>query len=466
MRMECSIKLELAQKLVITPQLRQALTILQLPTLELATAAEQALLDNPVLELADEEDDSYDVDKQSVNVADNSLGDWDEFWQWAEYLQEATEISFGVEPPEPQPSAEGYISSTTTLHDHLQFQLHLAAVDAKSRQIGEHLIGCIDDNGYLRVPPAEIAAALAVPEQYVAEVLRLIQTFDPVGVGARNLQECLRLQVAQRNDVPPLVLPIIDNYLDDVAACRFKKLAAELNCSPQDIQQAVDYIRTLDPKPGRSFGRADYSLYIVPDVTVVKTGKDYAVIVNDTAVPRLTINPYFRRLAQEAEPDVRQYVEKRINAALWLIKGIEQRRVTLQRVMEAIVDLQRQFFDYGPKFMRPLTMKMVADRLGIHESTVSRAIANKYAATNQGMFSLRSFFTAGIGSSVNGPEYSTAVVKQVIRELVEQEDSRCPLSDQTLANMLVRRGFRISRRTVAKYREELGILPSAKRKRY
>lgn len=465
MRMECSINLELAQKLVMTPQLRQAIAILQLPSVELAAVAEKALLENPVLE-RDDQDSSSELDKNiesdKIDEPNNSL---DEFWEWADYVNDAPDISFGYVRPEAKATFESYVTTATTLQDHLEFQLHLAVFDETARRVGEHLIGSIDDNGYLRATVAELSQQLAVTEQCVAEVLALVQTFDPAGVGARNLQECLLLQLKQLSRVEPLVVTIVEEYLTDVAAGRFKQIADKVNRTPHDVQRAVDFIRTLDPKPGRAFGGNDHSHYIIPDVVVKKLNGNYTVIVNDTTVPRLAINPYYRRVAGEGEPSVRKYVEGRINAAVWLIKGIEQRRLTLYRVMEAIVDLQRQFFDYGPQFVRPLTMKTVADRLGIHESTVSRAIANKYAATSHGLVSLRSFFTGGI-ARINGPELSATVVKQEIKSMIAREDSHHPVSDQALADMLSERGINLSRRTVAKYREELGIPASGKRKRY
>jgi RNA polymerase sigma-54 factor len=465
--MECSINLELAQKLVMTPQLRQAIAILQLPSVELAAVAEKALLENPVLELEDHDNSSNnELDKNSESdKTDEPINSLDEFWEWADYVNDAPDINFGYVQPEVKATFESYVTTATTLQDHLEFQLHLALFDETARRIGEHLIGSIDDNGYLRATVTELAKQLAVPEQAVAEILALIQTFDPAGVGARDLQECLQIQLGQRNGVEPLVFAIVAEHLNDVAAGRFKQIADKLNRTPHDVQRAVDFIRTLDPRPGRAFDGHDSSHYIIPDVTVKKVNGDYTVIVNDTTVPRLTINPYYRRVAGEGDSNVRKYVEGRINAAVWLIKGIEQRRLTLYRVMEAIVDIQRQFFDYGPKFVRPLTMKTVADKLSIHESTVSRAIANKYAATSHGLVSLRSFFTAGI-TRVNGPELSATVVKQEIKSMIAREDSSHPVSDQALTDMLAARGISLSSRTVAKYREELGIPSSSKRKRY
>lgn len=460
MRMDYGLRQELSQKLVMTPQLRQAIAILQLSSLELVEMIEAELLENPVLEVEDNRLGEAETE-QPIEAGGPDLAS--DYLEWVKYLDEG--IDTGFAPAEEKSSAEFYGASAVPLHEHLEFQLHLATLNASARRAGEYLIGCIDDNGYLRVSVEEAAAALAMPAALVEEVLTLIQTFDPPGVGARDLRECLSIQVRQRGLNDPIVRAVIDGHLADIAAGRLRCIADKLGCTTQDVQRAVDVIRTLDPKPGRGFGQGSQSAYILPDVTVERVGGRYVILINDSVVPRLTINPYYRRLMREADSDARRFVEGRINAALWLMRSIEQRRRTLYNVVEAIVDLQRDFFDHGPKFLRPLTMKKVAERLGIHESTVSRATANKYAATPHGLLALRAFFSAGVQGS-GGEDVAAAQVKREIRELVAQEDPARPLSDQALTDLLNRRGIAVSRRTVAKYREELGIPSSCKRKRY
>lgn len=462
MRMDYGLRQELSQKLVMTPQLRQAIAILQLSSLELVEMVEAELLENPVLEVEDnrlgEAEGEVPADSGSLDLANDYL-------EWVKYLDEGIDTGFVPAAEEEKSSAEFYGATMVPLHEHLEFQLHLAALNASARRAGEYLIGCIDDNGYLRVSVEEAAAALAMPAALVEEVLTLIQTFDPPGVGARDLRECLSIQARQRGITDPVAWAVIDGYLPDIAAGRLRCIANKLGCTTQDVQRAVDIIRTLDPKPGRGFGQGNQSAYILPDVTVERVGGRYVILVNDSIVPRLTINPYYRRLMREADSDARRFVEGRINAALWLMRSIEQRRRTLYNVVEAIVDLQRDFFDHGPKFLRPLTMKKVAERLGIHESTVSRATANKYAATPHGLLALRAFFSAGV-QGAGGEDVAACQVKREIRELVAREDPAHPLSDQALTELLSRRGIAVSRRTVAKYREELGIPSSCKRKRY
>lgn len=457
MRLDYGLKLELNQKLVMTPQLRQAIAILQLSSLELAEMVEQELLENPVLEMEEKQNEPTEVPEEPKDPVE-------EYFEWAEYFNGGTDPGYRA-PAEEKSSLAAFVSSVSTLQEHLEFQMHLTLLDESARAVGGYLIGCIDDNGYLCGSLAEAAENLGVNEAAVEDVLKVIQTFDPPGVGARDLRECLLIQAQQRGIVDELVLAVIDHYLDEVAAGHYKHIADKLSCTPHDIQAAVDIIRTLDPKPGRAFDGGEQPCYIIPDVTIERVNNNYVIIINDNNIPQLTINPYYKRVVRDADSEAKKFVEGRINAAVWLIRSIEQRRRTLYNVVETIIDIQRDFFDRGPKFLRPLTMKKVADRLGIHESTVSRAIANKYADTPHGLFSLRAFFSAGI-QGVDGENLSAATVKREIKELVGKEDSSQPLSDQAITEILVGKGIGVSRRTVAKYREELGIPSSSKRKRY
>lgn len=456
MRMDYSLKLELTQKLVMTPQLRQAIAILQLSSLELSEMVEQELLENPVLE-AEEKATAEPVEEETNDRIR-------EYFDWAEYFDDGTDTGY-TPPGEEKPSFTTFVSAASTLHEHLEFQLHLTLLDVKARAVGQYLIGCIDENGYLCGTVAEAAQNLGVAEETAATVLKVIQTFDPPGVGARDLRECLLIQAEQRGVDEPLALAIIDKYLDEVAAGHFKHIADKLGCTPHDVQRAVDFIRTLDPKPGRAFDAGEQPCYIIPDVTIERVAGNYIIIINDHNIPHLTINPYYRRVVRDADSEARKFVEGRINAAVWLIRSIEQRRRTLYNVVETIIELQRDFFDHGPKYLRPLTMKKVADKVGIHESTVSRAIANKYADTPHGLFSLRAFFSAGL-QGTDGEALSAATVKRQIKELVAAEDPAQPLSDQAITEILIGRGVAVSRRTVAKYREELNIQSSSKRRRY
>lgn len=473
-QLEYGLKLETTQKLIMTPQLRQAIAILQLPSMELASLVEKELLENPVLE-ADADESRHEKDQdEPASLTEPAAMEYDnppEADGWIEYLLDGgTQMSGANQTGSSDitPGREVADAQAVSLQDYLEMQLHFAVFEAGHLKVGRYLIGCIDDNGYLCGTISEAAAHLGVAESVVNDVLGIIQTFDPTGVGACSLQECLLIQLKQKRAEPSpeidLAEAIINGYLDQVACSRYKQIAEKLHCTAREVQQAVDLIRTLDPKPGQAFGGGQPG-YITPDITIERLNEAYVIHINDNHVPQLSINPYYRQIIRDADNDARKYVEGRINAAVWLIKSIEQRRRTLYNVTAAIVDLQRGFFDHGPKFLRPLTLKKVAEQIGVHESTVSRATANKYASTPHGVFGLHTFFTTGL-QSTGGEDISASRVKQEIKELVTAENQTQPLSDQALSDLLNGKGIMVSRRTVAKYREELGIPASSRRKRH
>ena len=296
--------------------------------------------------------------------------------------------------------------------------------------------------------------------------MRIIQSFEPAGVGARNLQECLMIQVEQRNIQTPKIKEFIQNHLKDLAEARYSKIAEALGISLTEVQELKDIVLTLDPKPGRNFSSVNDTQYIVPDATVKKVDDEYVVIMNDTITPRLSINAYYRSLLSvENNESISKFLTHRLDSALWLIKSIEQRRQTLYNVIKSIVEVQREFLDYGITYLKPLTLKNIADKIGVHESTVSRAVNGKYVQTPRGVFELKFFFKNGL-DNINGSATSSESIKKMIKEMVASENPYRPLSDQKLADLLKKKGIIISRRTVAKYREEIGIPSSAKRKRY
>lgn len=469
MKLDHGLRLELNQKLMMTPELRQAIAILQMSALELSDVIAEEILENPILEIMEKNGDDLDRGDQTGQVEQpeepRDTKQLDDYVDWAEYFSNSIDKKSEHVVAEEKTPFEVFLKNNVSLHEHLELQLHLAIGDETTKTIGHYLLGCIDDNGYLCSTVPEAALALGRGEEYVAEVLALIQTFDPLGVGARDLQECLILQLEPKGIDNGLVKSVIESYLPDVAAGRYKTIAEKLGCTTSQVQQAVDVIRTLDPKPGRAFGKEE-STYITPDITVEKVNGKYVILVNDNNTPKLTISPYYRSVAMDADNESRKFLEGRMNSAVWLIKSIEQRRRTLYNVMEAIILLQQEFFDHGPKFLRPLIMKQVSEQIEVHESTVSRAIANKYVATPHGLLSLRSFFSTAVHNSTGGQDVAATQVKQKIKELIVGESSADPFSDQTLADILCQHSIKISRRTVAKYREELGISSSAKRKRY
>ena len=436
---------EQSQRLVMTPELRQAITVLQYSSQELLEFLEGELAVNPVIELAGPPID------------------------WAEIARSQRDRhSLGQSRPEVREDwLEPDLTQTVTLADHLTRQLQMQNVTSDERRIGDYLIGNLDDNGYLTLPLEECAAELRVPVARTERLLKIIQTFDPLGVGARDLAECLRLQLAEREGVPPQIYPLIDRYLEDVAQGRITRVAAALKVTPNEVQRMVDLLKSLDPKPGRQYS-TDTPAYIIPDVQIEKQGDDYVVIVNDKSVPRLRINDFYRNMLNtkdQAHKETRDYISHKLSGALWLLKSLEQRRQTIFNVTTAIVELQRGFFDHGISAMKPLTLKQVAEKIGMHESTVSRATTGKYVQTPRGVFELKFFFNSGVATA-SGEGAAAESIKSEIRALISGEDPRKPLSDQKIADLLQKKGIEIARRTVAKYREEENIPTSSQRKRH
>ena len=461
MRLIHDLHLEQQQKLLMTPELRQAIAILQMSSLELSEYIQQEMAENPVLELR-EEGDSPEGD--TVDAVEDDTAPEVEWW---EYFLDRSDLGY-IGGQEPKSHYEQYKAAAPSLHEHLLFQMHIALNQEEDQRIGAFLIGSIDDNGYLRISLEEAAASLGVSIARVAEVLKVIQGFEPYGVGARDLTECLLIQLTQTNRLYPQVERIVRNYLGDLAQGRLAKIAATLKMNVVEVQDIADLIKTLDPKPGRQYGSGGDVRYLIPDVTVEKVNDEYVIIVNDGNSPRLMISPMYREMMRQPgvfNSETRKYIEDRINSAHWLIKSIEQRRLTLYNTTKCLVEAQRDFLEKGIKHMKPLNLKQIADQVGVHESTISRVTNNKYIQTPQGVFELKYFFCSGLESR-HGERYSSRSIKRVLKELIIEEDARNPSSDQQIADKLRSRGIKISRRTVAKYRMELGIESTAKRKRY
>ncbi len=453
--MEQSLQMNLSQQLAMTFEMQQAIKILQLSAQDLRSLVEQEYLDNPTLEMdygseAESKEDIFSVEDISA------LADYlDEGGGEPKYFTD--DVDHGLEAAAPL---------GLTLEQDLLQQVEFAfAPEAETgRAIATFIIGSIDSRGYLTLPLAEIARATGSSEEMVQEVLRKVQSFEPVGVGARDLSECLRLQAVAQGIYEGLVAAVIDKYLPLVADSRIKEIAAEEKVSPEDVQLAVDIVRTLNPKPGSVYGEENAS-YITPDVTIEKIDGGYQVRLNDSYVPQLRITNLYRQVA-DFDADTQKYIKKRLTAATWLINSIEQRRETIRKVVEEIVRVQREFLDKGPAFMQPLTMKEVAEAIEVHESTVSRAVANKYAEIPGGIMPLKGFFQSGLGKSTSGEDFLASQVKAAMEALIKAEDPKKPLSDQKLCELLKEKQMDISRRTVMKYREQLGYPSSVKRKRY
>jgi RNA polymerase sigma-54 factor len=472
MALEIRQSLGLQQQLIMTPQLQQAIKLLQLSRLELLETISQEMETNPVLEeqTGGESDEDTSVedsgaegeDLPEVTVEERAREDVD----WESYISEYNtgwaETPYDSDEP---PPFENITATKTNLYDHLMWQLHMSAADEDLRYIGEHIICNLNDDGYLEDPLEEISLATGQPEDKVAAALEMVQNFDPVGVAARDARESLLIQVRFQNLGGTIVEKIIMDHLRDLEAKKYEQIAKKLSVSLQDILSAVSIITRLDPKPGRVYSDEE-TIYITPDIYVFRVGDDYVIQQNTDGLPRLRINSYYKDILRRRDAvseSAKAYIQEKLKSAAWLIKSIQQRQRTIYRVTESIVKFQRGFFDHGITKLKPLVLRDVAEDIQMHESTVSRVTTNKYVYTPQGIFELKFFFNSSI-SSGNGDAVASESVKERIRNMVKSENPGKPFSDQEIADFLKKQGINVARRTVAKYRESMGILPSRKRR--
>ena len=488
MALETKLYQKLSQQLVMTPQLRQAIKILQVSRTELETLIDEELAENPVLEEGLEE---IEEERPRTEAAPEPNGNGTEEWSepreqrettteidpndrmgeidWKEYLDNYSNDWHGASATsadydeENRPTLENTLVRSASLTEHLIWQLRMTGLDPVEESVAALMIGNMDKDGYLQVAIEDIAFQSGQDFDVVERALRRIQELDPPGVGARDLRECLLLQLRAEGKADSIAARIVDEHLGLLESKRYDKIARELGVTIEDVVAAANYIATLEPKPGRNFGEGDIR-YITPDVFVQKVGEDLVVTLNDEGLPRLRVSNFYRRvLGDSGTGEAKRYIQEKMRAAAWLIKSIQQRQRTLYLVTSSIVRFQCEFFDHGISHLKPLVLKDVAMDIGMHESTVSRATANKYVHTPQGTFELKYFFTSSL-QGADGDEVSAESVKERIREIIGQEDPRHPLSDQHIAKMLATEHVGIARRTVAKYREMMGVLPSSKRR--
>jgi len=445
------------QKLIMTPELRQAINVLQLSALELNNFIQEQLLENPLLEVLDE--------GPPVNSETSEEGEKFDI-EWQEYFHDGSDLGYRHETKEFVPF-EQYILQTPSLEDFLEEQLHYQKLNDEDMAMAQFVIGNLDAWGYFPFSIQETALDLEVSPERLEEIVKLIQTFEPDGVGARSLSECLIIQLSKKNKLTPLLEKLANEYLTDIGLGKLLKIAGALNIPVEELQVNVDILKSLNPKPGAGFGSNQETRFIVPDLLIEKINQDYIVLVNDNYTPRIMVSEVYKEIINNKQADelTKTFVERKLHGALWLIKSIEQRRITLYKIANALIDIQRDFLDKGKNYILPLTLKDVAQRVEVHESTVSRAIANKYVQTPRGLYPLKFFFSSGINNS-SGKKVSSQVIKKAIEDIINGENSKEPFSDQALCDLLVNKGFKIARRTISKYREELGILSAAQRKRY
>jgi RNA polymerase sigma-54 factor len=477
MAIQQKLQARLSQKLILTPSLQQAIKLLPMSTLELAELLNQEMVENPLLEevptddpVAQEQEQAQgsevpEPEKKPDEKKEREWDDQDYEYFFGEYLDD------GYRPRQPHqevkelPPIENTLSSKGSLADHLMWQLNLQAADDDVREIGAAIIGNIDDDGYLVASVNEIAALGPWDVADVERALEHVQAFDPVGVAARDLQECLLLQLRPLGLEGTAVETLVRDHLRLLQNHRIPDLAKALGCEIEEIKQHIEVIKHLDPKPGARYSPTE-SQYVIPDVYIVKTEDGYRAVLNEDGLPQLRISPVYRRMLDkggENSDETRAYVKDKFRAALWLLKSVDQRQKTILKVGNSIINFQRAFLDHGIEHLRPLVLRDVANDIGMHESTVSRVVNNKYVHTPQGVYELKFFFHSGISSSY-GESVSSVTIKQRIRKIIDAEDARRPLSDSKIMNILQKEGLVLARRTIAKYREELKIPTSNQRK--
>jgi RNA polymerase sigma-54 factor len=465
--LETKLLLKTTQKLVMTATLQQAIKLLPLSRLELIQKVHQEILENPFLEEVATQEMS-DTDLANAELPQDTSQESEEFEvDWEAYLQDFSSSPDYVPTISKEvPSLEATLKSETSLAEHLLWQLSLTVHDEFAKQIGIYLIGNIDDDGYLQCQTEEVARGFGIEEKQICAVLEIIQSFDPPGVGAYDLQESLLIQLHHLEMDDSLAWKIVQHYLSQLDERYFQKIAKSFGVTINEVIAAIGLIRTLDPKPGSRFNSPRVE-YIVPDVVIIKVDDDYQVVLNEDGMPSLRINALYQNVLRQndgMQSDTREYLEEKFRSAIWLMKSVEQRRQTLLRVTKSLCKFQRDFLDRGLAYLKPLVLKDVADDIGMHESTVSRVTTNKYVYTPQGVFELKFFFHSGL-ESFDGDAMSSVSVKDIIRKAVAAEDARKPLTDQQIMMILEAKGVKIARRTIAKYRHELHIAPASRRKR-
>ena len=474
MALQQTLQVRLSQRLILTPSLQQAIKLLPMTTLELMDMLNQEVVENPLLEEVSTEEmqqadaeaqvEKSDPEPEPATEKQDTWNDADYEYFFGDYLGD------GYRPRIPReikelPSIENTLSTTSSLADHLTWQLSVRTDDELLREVGIAIIGNLDDGGYLVASIEEIAAMGNWSEAEVERVLTLVQAFDPVGVAARDLQECLLLQLQQLglDDTPSEI--IVREHLRLLRSNQIPELARQLGVTIDELKHHIEIIRRLDPKPGTRHNPSQ-SHYVTPDVYIVKVDDQYVATLNEDGLPRLRISPVYRRLLDknsQNSTETRSYVKEKFRSALWLIKSVDQRQKTIHKVATSIINFQREFLDHGIEHLRPLVLRDVANDIGMHESTVSRVVNNKYMHTPQGVFEMKFFFHSGIHSSY-GESVSSVTIKQRIRKIIDVEDSRKPLSDSRIVSILGEEGLILARRTIAKYREEIKIPTSSQRK--
>ncbi|XZI56189.1 RNA polymerase factor sigma-54 [Clostridium perfringens] len=461
MLMDFNLNLTQEQKLIMTQQMQLSIKLLQMSTYDLREYIEKEFSENPVLEAQYE--DTKEVSKEQDRL---------EYKELVKYLESDNygSQSYG-EYDEEGISPFTFISKPESLTDYLEGQILELPIDEYMRSVCSYMVECLDQKGYLDIKKEELMNELDCSEETFNRALIVIQNLEPAGIGARDLKECLEIQLERKGENDPIVKEIIDNHLDDLADNRYQVIAKDLDITPKKAQDYGDLIKTLEPKPSRGFYTGDEVGFIIPDAEIRKIDGEFFILMKDGVLPMLSVNPLYKDILKDSTNDkeATEYVKEKIDKAMFLIKSIEQRKSTLHKVLQKILEKQKDYFEKGEKYLKPMTLKEIAEKLEMHESTISRAIRDKYILTSMGTIKIKDLFVNSISNKEksDGEDDVTVInIKKALEEVIKEEDKRKPLSDQAISEILKEKGMAISRRTVAKYREELGIKSSSKRKRF
>jgi len=459
-----------SQRLIVSQKHQQAIELLQYPVLELKGWLNEQLQENPLLELTENEEDVADPEELEEELEE----DEDEFdlevlkdFEQSRGINRSSMGGGGYDRDEPHPEDQfrDMASQHETLQDSLEWQLGLYDLPPEDRELSELLISYVDKDGYFKGDLEELAEDEGRDKEHLEDLLELIQGFEPPGVAGRSLEEVLLLQIDRISDgLPDNTAEIVEDHLEDLQKRRFKQIAKEVDTDKQTVQRVADLVNDLEPRPGRVHEQASRQ-YVEPDIVVRELDDDYEIIVNDQEVPPLHISSRYRTMLQSDDPEIREYVQDKLKGALWIINCIYQRHLTIQKVTESIIEHQKAFFEDGATALKPLILKDVAEDIGVHESTVSRAVQDKYIQTNQGLFEMKFFFSSSLDTKGDTDPVSSTAVKARIQEMIENESSSDPLSDRRIKEKLNEQGIEIGRRTVSKYRKQLNLLPWNLRKR-
>ena len=463
MNLDYGMKMTQEQRLILTQNMQQSIKLLQMSLHDLREYIDNEYSENPVLEM-NEESISYDDAHINGEMIIEDRFDHKKIVEelYSDNYKDRSETNYSNEETSPL----NFIEKKVSLKDYLQEQLVEVNVDQYTLSICRYIVESLDDKGYLEIPIHELAAELNVQEEVVESALKIVQTLEPYGIGARNIKECLLIQSLKLNILDNIIEKIILNHLENVAENKYEIVGKDLNISPREAQRYGDLIKKLEPKPSRGFYTGEEVNYIIPDAEIKNIDSEFFILMNESVLPRLMINKTYKEVLQSnKDSETNSYVKDKINQALFLIKSIEQRKNTLHKVLECVVDKQKEFFKFGKQYIKPLTLKEVAEIINVHDSTVSRAIKDKYVLTSYGTIKIKDLFASGLTSSNSDDDMATIKIKNEIKRIIEEENKNKPLSDQIISNMLGEKNMNISRRTVAKYREELGIKSSSMRKR-